>query len=268
MREFSLALGQIQIRPGRKGENIAGAIKTIDGVVGLRGCDVVLLPEALPVGWTHSAARQEAESIPDGEWCQALCSAAKRNKVWVCSGVIERDGGRIFNSAVLINPEGRVVLVHRKINELEIAHDLYAQGEHLRVADTPLGRIGVMICADAFAEGQVISRALGMMGAQVILSPCSWAVPANHDQEREPYGQLWLDNYQPVAREFGLWIAGVSNVGPITDGPWSGRKCIGCSLVIGPKGEVAWRGHYGEAAEEVGVVAIAPQARQRMCSGG
>jgi predicted amidohydrolase len=268
MPEFSLALGQIHVRPGRKAENIAGAIKTIDSVVGLRGCDVILLPEALPVGWTHPAARQEAESIPDGEWCAALGKAAKRNKVWVCSGVIERDGDRIFNSAVLINADGQFVLVHRKINELEMAHDLYAPGEQLRVVDTPFGRMGVMICADAFAKGQVIGRTLGLMGAQVILSPCSWAVPPDHDQEREPYGQLWLDNYQPVAREFGLWIAGVSNVGPITDGPWSGRKCIGSSMVIGPKGEVAWRGHYGEAAEEVGIVAIAPEPQRRMCSGG
>jgi predicted amidohydrolase len=125
-----------------------------------------------------------------------------------------------------------------------------------------------MICADAFAKHQVISRTLGMMGAQVILSPCSWAVPADHDQQREPYGRLWLENYQPVAREFGLWIAGVSNVGPITDGPWSGRKCIGCSLVIGPEGEIAFKAPYSEAGEYVMNVMITPRQRVRSLSGG
>jgi len=89
------------------------------------------------------------------------------------------------------------------------------------------------------------------MGADVILSPCAWAVPADHDNIKEPYGQLWLDNYCPVAREFGLWIAGVSNVGPITDGPWRGRKCIGSSLLIGPAGAVALKGPYGGDAEAV-----------------
>ena len=35
-------------------------------------------------------------------------------------------------------------------------------------------------------------------------------------------GNLWRDNYGPVASDFRLWIAGVSNVGPITAGPWAG----------------------------------------------
>jgi predicted amidohydrolase len=125
-----------------------------------------------------------------------------------------------------------------------------------------------MICADAFAKDQAISRALGMMGAQIILSPCSWAVPADHDNARDPYGKLWLDNYQPVAREFELWIAGVSNVGPITDGPWSGRKCIGCSLVIGPEGEIAYKAPYTDSDDQVLNAMIIPRERARACSGG
>lgn len=56
------------------------------------------------------------------------------------------------------------------------------------------------------------------MGAQIILSPCAWAVPPDHDNVIEPYGQLWLDNYSPVARDFKMWIAGTSNVGVITGG--------------------------------------------------
>jgi predicted amidohydrolase len=95
----------------------------------------------------------------------------------------------------------------------------------------------------------VISRTLGLMGADIILSPSAWAVPAEHDHVREPYGQLWLDNYGPVARDFRLWIAGVSNVGPLTAGPWQGRKCIGCSLLVGPDGKQVLIGPYGEQAE-------------------
>ena len=106
-----------------------------------------------------------------------------------------------------------------------------------------------MICADAFARGQVVSRTLGLMGADIILSPCAWAVPADHDNAKEPYGQLWLDNYCPVARDFRLWIVGVSNVGRLDDGPWKGRKCIGCSLVVGPDGGKVLMGPYGAGAE-------------------
>lgn len=62
-------------------------------------------------------------------------------------------------------------------------------------------------------------------------------------------GQLWLDSYRPVARDFHLWIAGVSNVGPITAGPWQGRQCIGCSLLVGPDGQQVLMGPYGAQAE-------------------
>jgi hypothetical protein len=72
--------------------------------------------------------------------------------------------------------------------------------------------------------------------------PSAWAVPAEHDNQKEPYGALWLENYAPVARDFRLWIAGASHVGWITGGPWHGRKCIGCSLVVGPSGEPVLRG--------------------------
>jgi predicted amidohydrolase len=268
MAGFKLGIVQMRVEPGEKITNINRALAMMYGLLSKGDPQVLVLPEALPLGWTHPSARDEAEPIPKGQWCRILAQTARKKHVWICSGVIERCGDKIFNSAVLFDDRGKVALVHRKINELDIAHDLYEQGDRLSVVDTPFGRIGVMICADAFAKGQMISRTLGMMGAQIILSPCSWAVPADHDQEPEPYGQLWLDNYQPVAREFGMSIVAVSNVGPITEGPWSGRKCIGCSMVIGPKGEVAYQAPYGEAWE-IGVhVVITPESRPRAWSGG
>ena len=158
-------------------------------------------------------------------------------------------GTKIYNAAVLIDSSGRVLIHHRKIHELDIAHPLYSRGDRLSVVETPFGKIGVMICADGFAPGQSISRALALMGARYILSPCAWAVPADHDNTREPYGKLWIDNYGAVTRDFEVTIAGASNVGPITAGPWQGRKCIGNSLVIGPGDKELARGPYGENAE-------------------
>jgi predicted amidohydrolase len=215
------------------------------------GAAVAVLPEALTLGWTHPSARTEAESVPDGPACSALREAARRHGLHVCAGLIEQAGGQVFNAAVLIDPAGEVVLRQHKLNELEIGHDLYAQGDRLGVVHTSFGTMGVMICADAFAPGQIVSRTLGLMGAGIILSPSAWAVPADHDNLKEPYGQLWLENYSPVARDFRLWIAGVSSVGWITEGPWQGRKCIGCSLVVGPDGEPVVRGPYGHDAEAI-----------------
>jgi predicted amidohydrolase len=175
--------------------------------------------------------------------------------------LIERAGNKVFNAAVFIDPSGDVLLHHRKINELEIGHPVYALGDRLAVAHTPLGVIGLMICADGFAHGQVVSRTLGYMGAEVILSPCAWAVPADHDNRKNPYGKIWIDNYSPVAKDFRLWIAGASNVGPIESGPWKGRNCIGCSLVVGPSGEPALKGPYGVDAEAILTAEITPEKR-------
>jgi predicted amidohydrolase len=257
---FKLALVQMRVDGGAKQANLARA-ESLIAEAAASGAQVVLLPEAMNLGWTHSSARTEADEIPGGETCARLQGAARRHALFVCAGLIERAEKLCFNSAVLIDPDGAVLLHHRKINELDIAHDLYARGDRLGVARTPFGTMGLMVCADAFASGQVVSRTLALMDATVILSPCAWAVPANHDEVRDPYGQVWLDNYVPVARDFRVWIAGCSNVGLINDGPWRGRNCIGCSLVIGPGGERVLRGPYGVDAETILYVDVKPALR-------
>ena len=260
MKTFKLAVVQMQVTGGDKAGNLARASRLV-GEAAAAGAVVAVLPEMLDVGWTHGACREAADPIPDGDACLRLREAARRHGLFVCAGLGERDAGQVYNAAVLIDPQGAVILHHRKLNELEIGQGCYAQGDRLAVAHTPLGTFGLMICADAFARGQIVSRSLGLMGAQVILSPSAWAVPAEHDQIHDPYGQLWLDNYRPVARDFRLWIVGVSNVGRITDGPWKGRRCIGCSLIVDPSGQPILQGPYGESAEAVLTANITPVPR-------
>ena len=242
-----LFIGQMPVHPGEIETNLARAEAEI-GAAAARGGDVILLPEALDVGWAHPTALRFADSVPGGAVCCRLVAAARRQGIWVAAGITERAGTDIFNAAVLIDPTAGVVAVHRKIHELDHAREIYSVGDRLGVVETPLGRLGLMICADAFAPGEVVSRTLGLMGADLILSPCAWAVPADHDPVRDPYGGLWRGCYGPVARAHGLTIAGCSNVGPIPEGAWAGRRCIGNSLVVGPDGEVLAEGPYGETA--------------------
>ena len=267
-----LALAQMRVVLGDRAGNLGRAVARI-AEAATRGADVVLLPEALDLGWAHPAALARAEPIPGGPGCELLRHAAADHRIFVCAGLSERVAGagaggtKVFNSAVLFGPGGELLLHHRKINELDFARRIYSVGDRLGVVDTSIGRIGLMICADAFAAGQAISRTLGMMGATLILSPCAWAVPADHDNVREPYGQLWWDNYSPAVREFGLTIAGCSNVGPITAGEWAGRKCIGNSLVCAPGPRLLARGTYGESAEELLLVNVGVPASQRTWGG-
>lgn len=257
---MKVALGQIRVDGGEPDKNLLRAQRAI-AEAAARGAHLIVLPEALDCGWTHSSARQLAGEIPGGVACERLRAAARRDRIFICAGIVERAADLLFNAALLISPEGELLLHHRKIHELDIAQDLYARGDRLAIVQTPLGVIGVMICADAFAPELCVSRALGAMGAEMLLSPCAWAVPIEHDQMRDPYGKLWHDCYQPVAREYGLTIAGVSNVGLITDGAWAGRRCIGSSLVIGPDGTPLLQGPYGSDAEALLFVEITPRKK-------
>jgi predicted amidohydrolase len=273
LRPFRLALAQMLVTGGARDENVARAVARI-GEAAAAGAEVVVLPECLDLGWTHPSSRTEAEPIPGGGPYEALVAAARTHGVYVCGGLTERYeppgggggggacGTRVYNAAVLIDPAGALLLHHRKINELDIGHDVYDPGDRMRVARTPFGTVGVMICADAFAEGQVISRTLGYMGADVILSPSAWAVESVSDySEVEPYGRIWRDNYAPVARDFSVWIAGVSNVGAISGGAWSGWSCIGASLVFGPNGEEVLQGPYGLDADTIISLTVTPVPR-------
>ncbi len=218
------------------------------------GCRLIVLPEAMDLGWTHPSARARAGAIPGGRSFELLSAEARRNKIYVCAGLVERSDRKVFNSAVLISPDGALLLKHRKINELDIAWPYYEAGSSIRVCRTSIGVVGIMICADAFARDRYVGRTLGHLGAEIVLSPSSWAVNAAYDQEAEPYGDLWRDAYRPVSIEHKMWILAVSNVGPLSDGPWKGKKCIGCSLAFDSSGREVLYGPYGELADRLLIV--------------
>jgi len=265
---FKLAVVQMSVECGNREKNLRHAEELI-AAAAANGAAVALLPEAMDLGWTHPTAADQASAIPTGDTCRALRSAAWKHKIFVCAGLIERDRDTTYNSAVLISRTGKVLLHHRKLNELEIGFPYYGQGNMLNVAHTELGAIGLLICADANAEHYCLSRALCYMGADIILSPAAWAVPPGHDNVKEPYGDTWRRSYVPIAREYKVWYCGASNVGPICGGPWDGWKDIGCSLVIDPDGREVVQGPYGENAETILYVDVELKPRPaRGCAWG
>jgi len=257
---FKLAMAQMRVVGGALDTNLEHAAEMI-AEAARNGAQVVLLPEAMDLGWTDPSALTMAEPIPGGKSAALLTDMARKHQIYVCSGLTEKDGETVYNSAVLINPEGEIILLHRKINELDIGHPYYALGQSLQVVQTDLGAIGVMICADASTGDHVIPRALAYMGADVILSPSAWAVPADHNNNEDPYGEWWRKAYKPVARDFRIWIAGCSNVGWMTGGPWKGSKVIGCSMLVAPGGEEVMNAPYGVDADTILYVDIQPEPR-------
>ena len=261
---IKLAMIQMKVEGGELDLNLKHAAEQIAKAAG-EGAQLVLLPEVMDLGWTHPSAKTLAFPVPGGKTFEQLAEAAKNNQIYVVAGIVEKDGGHTYNTAVLIDPDGKLILKHRKLNELDIAHDLYDQGDRLNVCHTGLGTIGLMVCADADAREYAIQRSLGYMGADMILSPSSWAVVADHENEKEPYGDTWRQNYKPVAKEFQMWIIGVSNVGRLTAGPWKDWKCIGCSLVIDPDGNEVLQAPYGADADTIIYVDV--ETRERPARG-
>lgn len=257
---YKLAMIQMDVKGGLPGQNLSLAAKKIREAA-KNGARIALLPEALDFGWCHTSARDQAGPIPGGKSFTALSRAAKENGVYVCAGIVERDGDRLYNAAVIINPAGDLLIKHRKLNELSFAHDLYDQGDRLNVVHTELGTLGLLICADANAVEYTLSKSLGYMGADIILSPSAWAVPPDHDNEKAPYGATWRNAYQPICDIFRVWFVGVSNVGSVDEGEWKGWKCIGCSLAFNHKGEEVVQGPYGERAETILYIDISLQDR-------
>jgi predicted amidohydrolase len=138
-----------------------------------RGARLLALPEATLGGYLASLDGP-AESLPpaldvDGPEVRRL--AALAGDLVVTAGLCEADGAMRYNTAVAVTGDG-VLGVHRKVHQPLGEGASYAAGETFRAFDTPIGRVGMMICYDkAFPES---ARALAVDGADVICCMSAW----------------------------------------------------------------------------------------------
>lgn len=253
MEFLSVAMIQMKVVADDFAANFSRADHLIGEALAQKPAHFALLPECMDIGWGNPKARQLAEPIP-GKYFQELARIAKKHNVWLVAGLTEKDGEHTYNSAVMISQEGQLVSKHRKINVCFDVTDVYDIGNTLCAPDTPFGRIGMDICADNFLSNLAIGHTLARMGAQVILSPTSWAVPGDHDNNKTPYGADWTVPYGELSRLYDISIAGVSNVGPVTCGQRTGWSSIGNSMAYGPGGEPVLILPFGEDAECTAVV--------------
>ncbi len=202
--------------------------------------DVIVLPECPRLGWLARTTEELAETVP-GPYTAQLSSWATTHRISIVSGIEERSGGHVHNSAVLVDPNGRLLLHHRKIDELDIGLNLYQPGDRLAVGQLDGITVGVSICADSWHE-QVVPT-LALMGATMIFSPCAWAIESGREDENT----AWLENrYLTHAAKHGMTFFAANSVGSIEYGPWAGRALHGDSMAVGPAGVLA-RGRRREA---------------------
>jgi predicted amidohydrolase len=112
--------------------------------------------------------RALGEPIPGGQYYQRLARLADRLDIYLIAGMLEADGDKRFNTAVLIGPEGRLLGRYRK-HKLE--HELVRNtpGTDAPVFPTPFGKLGIMICADR--RDPELVKQLKAAGADVLICP-------------------------------------------------------------------------------------------------
>jgi len=199
-----------------KAETLSMAVSSVREAA-VAGARLVVFPEAFIPGYPawiwrlrpgadmdlserlHSRLLAESVRIGAGDLA-ALCDAARENDVTVVSGVDERDTElsrtTLYNSVVVIGPDGAILNIHRKLMPTNPERMVWGFGDAtgLRVIDTPCGRIGALICWENYMP--LARCALYAQGVDVYIAPTYDA------------GPRWLATMQHIAREGGCWVVG------------------------------------------------------------
>ncbi|MGW0503451.1 nitrilase family protein [Micromonospora sp. NPDC003241] len=223
-------LAGVQMAPvfGDVAANIAGTSAWIRAAAD-RGARLVVLPEAASAGYVfadRAEAARYAQPVPDGPTVTAWARLAAELDVWIVGGVTERDGDAVFNSAVLLGPTGHLGTfrkAHLWNDEKEI-YDRNADG--FPVYDTPLGRIGIGICYDAWFPETFRSAAL--QGADLVVLPSNWVPVPGQPTTAPAMANLMC---MTGAHSNQCYVAGISRIGVENGQPFVGR-----SVLVGPDG--------------------------------
>jgi predicted amidohydrolase len=168
--------GFFQFNPtyGKKSENMANVRQALSGV----SLDLLVLPEFFATGYQFTSMEEVtelAEPVPNGQTTEFLVSLSREKGIYIVAGLPETDSDKFYNSAVLTGPEGFIGR-YRKTHLFFEENIFFAPGDTgFQVWDTPIGKIGIMICFDWFFPES--ARTLALKGAEVIAHPSNLVLP-------------------------------------------------------------------------------------------
>lgn len=229
-QDGGLTVAAVQMEPifGETEANVARSIQAIEKAAA-QGAKLVVLPELCNTGYvfqSRAEARALAESIPDGPSTKAWMETARRLGVHIVAGITEADGPVLYNSAVILSPEGFVGRF-RKMHLWADEALYFAPGDlGFPVFDTEIGRIGCLICYDGwFPESY---RLAALQGAEIVCVPTNWVPIPGQDETREAMANILA---MAAAHSNSIFIACADRVGTER-----GQPFIGQSLIVGPAG--------------------------------
>jgi predicted amidohydrolase len=137
--------------------------------------DLVVLPETLTATGNGLSCLEAAEPIP-GPSTAYFGGLARTHGLHIVAGLVERERHLIYNTAVLVGPDGTLIGKYRKVTlprtEIEAG---VTPGTEYPVLETKIGRIGMMVCYDGFFPEP--ARQLGIRGAEIIAFPVAGCNP-------------------------------------------------------------------------------------------
>jgi len=190
------------------------ALQSLDEAVG-EGAQLVVFPEAYLPGYPtwiwrlrpggdmalgnklHAELLNNSVDIAAGG-LDPICEAAAKHEAVVVMGLHEIDsefsGTTLFNTVVVIGPDGSILNRHRKLMPTNPERMVWGLGDAsgLKVVDTPVGRIGCLICWESYMP--LARQALYAQNIDIYVAP-TWDC-----------GETWQASMNHIAREGGCWV--------------------------------------------------------------
>lgn len=207
-----------------------------------QGADLVIFPEESVFGWLNPDTFLKATPIP-GKYSDEFSAMAKNENIWLAAGLAEQgpeanlgsqtEAHQVYNSGILINPDGQIVLHHRQFNVVQNSFDPsscqqilnqnecnYLPGDlsAITAANTSFGKTSLLVCADAYAypSTEVLDRLKELQPDFVIIF---WGITASTQSECGTQGF----NAVEYTKQVGLYLNNPTIVGANA----IGNRCYG-----------------------------------------
>jgi nitrilase len=177
---------------------------------------------------------ESAVELPNPE----LAAIARDHSVYLVVGVIERDGGTLYCTVLFYNPSGDLLGKHRKLMPTAMERLVWGMGDGstMPVFDTPLGRIGAVICWENYMP--LLRMAMYAKGIEL------YCAPTVDDRD------TWSRSMQHIAFEGRCFVLSAVQYLERKDCPADYADTApvlirGGSVIVNPQGAVLAGPHYG-----------------------
>lgn len=224
MREITMATVQMRPELGKVEENLAKMSDAIARIATQQPVDLIIFPELITTGYEAGPRfPQLAQHVP-GSAVNVIAQRAADFGVHVAFGLVtkEKVESIIYDSAVLIGPDGALLGERHKLHLRGEERIAFRPGYRIDVIETELGVLGLIVGWDlAFPE---VARSLVLDGAELLVVCANWESP-NADE--------WWTYLRARAYENTVFVAAANRVGEEPSYTFFGQSCV-----MGPRAKV------------------------------